>query len=140
MGSLQLTGDRKVAHCFYYTSTFASALIIGLVRSWRLALVLSTCVLVIMGTVAPWVHFAHKWYIDMYGHFAEAGTLAEEVLGSIRTVKAFGSESQLGDRFAEVVEKARRIGRRLTLMESAALPVLCEFSASVVWYPARGSV
>jgi ABC-type multidrug transport system fused ATPase/permease subunit len=68
----------------------------------------------------------------MYGHFAEAGTLAEEVLGSIRTVKAFGSERQLGERFAEVVEKARRIGRRLTLMESAALPILCEFRCADV--------
>ena len=51
-----------------------------------------------MGTVAPWVHFAHKWYIRMFGHFAQAGTLAEEVLGSVRTVKAFGSERELEGR------------------------------------------
>lgn len=118
---------RKVAHCANYTSTFVTALIIGLVRSWRLALVLSTCVIVIMGTVAPWVHFAHKWYIRMFGHFAAAGTLAEEVLGSVRTVKAFGSEEQLEGRFGEMIEQARLLGKRLALMETTALPILCEY-------------
>lgn len=80
-----------------------------------------------MGTVAPWVHFAHKWYIQMFGHFAAAGSLAEEVLGSIRTVKAFGSEKQLGARFGEMIEQARLLGKKLAMMETTALPILCRF-------------
>lgn len=59
-------------------------------------------------------------------HIAKAGSLAEEVIGSIRTVQAFGKEKILGDKFADHIEQSKIVGRKGSIFEGFGLSIMCK--------------
>ncbi|KAF3897832.1 hypothetical protein GTR04_2451 [Trichophyton interdigitale] len=65
-------------------ATFVAALVISFIRYWKLALIMCSTVVaivVISGFVGTFVAKLNKTYL---GHFAEGGTVVEEVISSIR--------------------------------------------------------
>lgn len=62
----------------------------------------------------------------MLGHYAKAGSLAEEIFGSVRTVKAFASEKLLSQRFDALVKRGRAQGRKVAGSDGVGFPIISE--------------
>nr|XP_006814548.1 PREDICTED: multidrug resistance protein 1-like [Saccoglossus kowalevskii] len=99
-------GD-KLGQFFQFFSTFIAGFIVGFVYGWELTLVI-LCVsplLAICGAVmVKMMTSATSHELDAY---AQAGSIAEEVLSSIRTVVAYGGESKEVERYTENLKLAR---------------------------------
>lgn len=109
-----------------FFATFITGFALAYARSWRLALALSSILPVIM--VAGFIMFTaiSKFTVGSLEYVSKAGTLAEEVIGSIRTIHAFGTSLVIGKRFDGYIEKARLMGRKGSVIEAAGLSVMCK--------------
>ncbi|WVR08476.1 hypothetical protein IAU60_005531 [Kwoniella sp. DSM 27419] len=116
--------SEKIALIFQYLGTFFCGFILAFARSWRLALAVSSILPVIMIAGFIMMSAMAKFGTGALQHIAQAGTLAEEVIGSIRTVQAFGKQKILGAKFNEHIEKSRKLGKKGALIEAAGLSVM----------------
>ena len=57
---------------------------------------------------------------------AKGGTLAEEVVGSIRTVQAFGTARVLGDKYKEFVARSGKVQAKGSPVEGGGLAIMCK--------------
>lgn len=57
-------------------------------------------------------------------YVAESGSLAEEVISTIRTAQAFGTQKILSGLYDEHVEGSRRVASKAAIFHSAALAVM----------------
>ncbi len=55
---------------------------------------------------------------------SKGGTLAEEIISSIRTVQAFGTMGVLGDKFNGLIAKSRAMGIKGSLIEGCGLSIM----------------
>lgn len=110
-----------------FAATFVTGFALAYARSWRLALALSAILPVIM--VAGFIMFTaiSKYTVGSLEYVAKAGTLAEEVIGSVRTIHAFGTSLVIGKRFDGMIEKARVMGRKGSIIEATGLSIMCKF-------------
>jgi ATP-binding cassette subfamily B (MDR/TAP) protein 1 len=58
---------------------------------------------------------------------AKGGTLAEEVIGSIRTVQAFGTTTILGKKYTEFIDRSGRAQMKGSPIEGGGLAIMCEY-------------
>ncbi|WVQ86009.1 hypothetical protein IAT38_008177 [Cryptococcus sp. DSM 104549] len=116
--------SEKVALVVQYFGTFCCGFALAFARSPRLAGALFSIfpVIIISGTVM--MTFMTKHSSKALEHVAKAGTLAEEVVGSIRTVYAFGKQKLLGGRFDEEVNKSKGEGKKGSAAEGAGVGVI----------------
>ncbi|KAJ7166952.1 P-loop containing nucleoside triphosphate hydrolase protein [Mycena filopes] len=101
--------SEKVPLSLFFSSGFISGFVIAFVRSWRLALVLMT-MLPFMSLIGSLLgKFVGRYTELSLKHVAEAGTLAEEAISSIRTTQAFGTQETLATLYDKFVDKARKV-------------------------------
>ena len=82
--------------------------IIPYIQNWRISLVLTAIVpvMAIMGGIMGKIMAtASKGEMDTYG---KAGSIAEEVLSSIRTVVSFGGQKKELENYSEAIKEAKR--------------------------------
>ncbi|KIK53745.1 hypothetical protein GYMLUDRAFT_925139 [Collybiopsis luxurians FD-317 M1] len=87
--------SEKVALVVSCLGSFFTGFIVAYARNWRLALAMSSllpCIAIAGGVVTG---LASKYTQISLKAIAESGTLAEEVISTIRTVQAFGTQSIL---------------------------------------------
>lgn len=80
-------------------ATFIAAFVIGFVRNWKLTLILTSTIVAINLIFAIGGSFIVKYSKANLNSFAEGGTVAEEVLSSIRNTVAFGTQKTLADQY-----------------------------------------
>ena len=119
--------SERVAIIVQYLSTFVTGFVLAFARGWRLALALSSILPVIVATGAIMMGAMTKFSTDSLENIAKAGTIAEEVIGSIRTIQAFGTTLLLGKKFNERIENSRRSGQQGTAIEAGGLATMCAF-------------
>ncbi|DAA77304.1 TPA_exp: putative ABC multidrug transporter [Trichophyton benhamiae CBS 112371] len=108
--------SEKVGLTLTALSTFFSAFIIGYVRYWKLALICSSTIVamvLVMGGISRFVVKSGRMTLVSYG---EGGTVAEEVISSIRNATAFGTQEKLARQYEVHLKEARKWGRRLQMM------------------------
>ena len=104
-------GD-KLAFIFQALGTFVGGLVLGFVYVWQLALVMIGCapIVIVLGGIVqrvscynvsifvmfslPHPQLVTKLTAQEQAQYAGAGAIAEEVIGSIRTVMAFGGQEK----------------------------------------------
>ncbi|CAL1712814.1 unnamed protein product [Somion occarium] len=100
--------SEKVALVVNFLSAFVTGFILAYVRSWRLALALSSilpCIGIMGGVMNKFV----STYMQLsLKHVAEGGTLAEEVISTIRTAQAFGTQNILGTLYDGHIQLAHK--------------------------------
>ncbi|KAI0455524.1 ABC transporter [Xylaria acuta] len=104
--------SEKVSLTFTAISTFLSAFVIGFIYYWKLTLILTSVVfalLLVMGTSSVLVVKYTKKSIQAH---AMGGTVAEEVLSSIRNAVAFGTERRLAQKYDEHLKVGEFYGFR----------------------------
>ncbi|GMS86081.1 hypothetical protein PENTCL1PPCAC_8256, partial [Pristionchus entomophagus] len=114
------TGD-KVALLIQYTAQFLGGFIVAFSYDWRLTLImmsLSPIMIFCGGFIAKVMATATAAQAKRY---AVAGSIAEEVLSSIRTVHAFNAQQHEVDRFEKALEAGRTEGIKKSIVVGAGL-------------------
>lgn len=102
--------SEKVPLALQSLSTFFSAFIIAFVRYWKLALILCSTIVAIVAFLAPVGRLLKKWTDLSLQQYGKGGTLAEEVLSSIRNAAAFNAQDKLASRYDVFLTTAERTG------------------------------
>jgi len=100
----------KVSVTAQAMATFCSGFIIAFIRQWKLALILScilpTMLLIFAGGGRRMAKLAAK----VVAEYSAAATIAEEVLSSVRTAQAFGTEEKLALQYDQSLIAAQKVG------------------------------
>ena len=93
-------------------ATFFSGFTIAFIRQWKLTLILSCLLpsmLLIFGGGGGYIA---KLAGRVVAEYSAAATIAEEVLSSIRTAQAFGTEEKLAKQYDTSLIAAQKVGYR----------------------------
>lgn len=100
----------KLGQVFQSLATLIAAFIIAFVSQWKLTLII-ICIppvlLVIIGGTATLDSMVET---DIIKNNAQAGTFAESILGSVRTIHAFNLRPRLVKEYASYTQKSREMG------------------------------
>ncbi|KAL2002600.1 hypothetical protein VTN02DRAFT_6410 [Thermoascus thermophilus] len=108
--------SEKVGLTLTALSTFITAFIIAYIKYWKLALICSSTILalvLLMGSGSRFIIKFSKQSLESYG---AGGTVAEEVISSIRNATAFGTQDRLAKQYEVHLKEAERWGVRLQVM------------------------
>uniref|UniRef100_A0A8C9NBQ8 ATP binding cassette subfamily B member 1 n=1 Tax=Serinus canaria TaxID=9135 RepID=A0A8C9NBQ8_SERCA len=130
-------GD-KVGLLVQALTTFVTGFIVGLIRGWKLTLVILAVSPVLGLSAALWAKVLSAFTDKEQAAYAKAGAVAEEVLGAIRTVIAFGGQEKEIKRYHKNLEDAKRIGIRKAITANismgAAFLLIYASYALAFWY------
>lgn len=108
--------SEKVSLTLTALATFVSAFVIGFIYYWRLTLILSStifAIVLVMGAGSKWII---EWTAKTQESYAKGGTVAEEVLSSIRNATAFNTQEKLARQYDEHLQEAEKWGKRMQIM------------------------
>ncbi|NWI87161.1 MDR1 protein, partial [Pitta sordida] len=130
-------GD-KVGLLVQYLTTFIAGFVVGLIRGWKLTLVILAVSPVLGLSAAVWAKVLSAFTDKEQAAYAKAGAVAEEVLAAIRTVIAFGGQEKEIKRYHKNLEDAKRIGIRKAITANismgAAFLLIYASYALAFWY------
>ncbi|KAI6167605.1 P-loop containing nucleoside triphosphate hydrolase protein [Pisolithus thermaeus] len=121
--TLQQGISEKVALVVCFLSTFLAGFVIAYTQSWRLALAISSIFPCIAITGGIMTKFATKYSQLTFQYVAESGTIAEEVISTIRTAHAFGSQKVLGSLFDKKIDSIRPVNKKAAIWQGCSLGV-----------------
>ena len=92
-----------------------SGLALGFTKGWQIALVVCGCLPVIVISRGLTATATKRLALSSQAMYAKAGAVAEEVLGGIRTVAAFGQEQRESERFDSFLHQGRKEGTKVAI-------------------------
>ncbi|KAI0350350.1 P-loop containing nucleoside triphosphate hydrolase protein [Trametes cingulata] len=113
--------SEKVALCVNFLAAFVTGFILAYVRCWRLALAMSSilpCIAIAGGVMN---RFISAYMQTSLKHVAEGGTIAEEVISTVRTAQAFGTQRILAGLYDERVHESRAVDLKAAVWHGAGL-------------------
>ncbi|KLO15998.1 P-loop containing nucleoside triphosphate hydrolase protein [Schizopora paradoxa] len=113
--------SEKVAIVVSFLSAFFTGFIVAYIRSWRLALAISSILPCIGITGAIMNRFISRYMQSSRDHIAKGGTVAEEVISTIRTAQAFGSQETLAGMYDGHVEVSHKIDLKSAFVHGISL-------------------
>lgn len=113
--------SEKVGLTLTAIATFVAAFVISFIRYWKLTLILSSTVVAIVVTLGAVGSFIAKLSKTYIAYFAEGGSVAEEVISSIRNATAFHTQEKLARQYDTYLIKAEKAG--FTLKSTASFMV-----------------
>ncbi|XP_018059638.1 PREDICTED: multidrug resistance protein homolog 49-like isoform X2 [Atta colombica] len=102
----------KLSIITYLITSFVSSVIISFVYGWLLTLVMLSCAPIIIIATAFVAKVQSSLSAKELTAYGQAGSVAEEVLASIRTVVAFNGEKKEVERYSEKLAPAEKSGIR----------------------------
>lgn len=102
-------------------SMFVTAIIVSFVRNWKLALIMCSVVVAIVGVMSTGSAVVTKFALAQIGAYGEAASLAQEALSSVKQVKALGIQQKLASRYEGHLGGVRSLGLRVRI--AAALMI-----------------
>ncbi|KZP29744.1 P-loop containing nucleoside triphosphate hydrolase protein [Athelia psychrophila] len=113
--------SEKVALCVEFLAAFVAAFILAYVRNWRLALALSSILPCIAIAGAVMTRAVSGYTAFSLRHISAGGTVAEEVIGTIRTAQAFGIQKVLAELYDTHVEESRKVDAKAAMWQGGGL-------------------
>jgi ATP-binding cassette, subfamily B (MDR/TAP), member 1 len=104
--------SEKIGLTLTAVATFFTAFVIGFITYWKLTLILCSSVLAITLTMGGGSTFIVKWDKRSIASYALGGTVAEEVLSSIRNATAFGTQDKLARQYDTHLVEAEKYGQK----------------------------
>ncbi|KAI5480306.1 ATP-binding cassette, subfamily B (MDR/TAP), member 1 [Pseudohyphozyma bogoriensis] len=114
----------KVSITVQFISIFITGFVVAIVRNWRLALVLSTIIPCIAGAGGVMNHFMSGYRRQMLEATAEGGTLAEEVISSVRNAHAFGTQKKLTAMYGIKNDITVKLGMTSSIFNGAGMSLI----------------
>lgn len=106
-----------------FLAAFVTGFVVAYVRSWRLALALSSILPCIAIAGAVMNKLVSRYMQQSLKHVAEGGSVAEEVISTIRTAQAFGTQRILSSIYDSHIEKAHIVDSKSALVHGCGLSV-----------------
>ncbi|KAF9113289.1 Multidrug resistance protein 1 [Mortierella sp. AM989] len=100
----------KVGLCLSSFATFVAGFVIAFTHGWRMSLVLLTSVPLMAVAGGLMAKYATSTTVDGQDSYAKAGGLAEQAIGSIRTVVAFDGQKRELNKFSAFLDDAYKSG------------------------------
>ncbi|CAF1942165.1 unnamed protein product [Rotaria magnacalcarata] len=134
------TGD-KVASALQFFASFIAGLILGLIKGWKLTLVLLAVSPVLFSSAVLFTKITATMTSQELKAYAKAGAIAEEVFGSIRTVFSFNGGAYESKRYEKYLRSAKISGIRKGALNGALMGaiwflVFCTYALGF-WYGAK---
>lgn len=108
--------SEKVGLTLTAIATFITAFVVAYARYWKLALICTSTIValvLIMGGGSRFIVKFGKMSLDSYG---AGGTVAEEVISSIRNTTAFGTQDKLAKQYETHLAEAEKWGIKLQMI------------------------
>ncbi|KDN70853.1 putative ABC transporter [Colletotrichum sublineola] len=105
--------SEKVGLTLAAFATFVSAFVIGFVHYWKLTLILLSTVVALMLSMGGGSTFIVKYSKQSIESYAHGGSLADEVISSIRNAIAFGTQDRLAKQYDVHLTKAETYGYKV---------------------------
>jgi ATP-binding cassette, subfamily B (MDR/TAP), member 1 len=105
--------SQKIALTLNGIATFITAFVIGFIKNAKLTAICMSTVFAITFTMGAGSRFMIKWAKKSLESYALGGSIAEEVLGSIRNATAFGTQDKLARLYDVHLLEARKWGWRV---------------------------
>jgi ATP-binding cassette, subfamily B (MDR/TAP), member 1 len=93
-------------------SMLISAFAVAFSQSWQLTLVMLAVVVLTMGLMGFIVSNDQKLEVNLLKRYEECSLVAEDALGSIKTVVAFGAVNKFLARYEVVLAQAEKVGKK----------------------------
>ncbi|KAI8962444.1 P-loop containing nucleoside triphosphate hydrolase protein [Daldinia sp. FL1419] len=104
--------SEKVGLTLTAVATFFSAYIIGFVFYWKLTLILCSSLFALVAVMGTGSRFVVKYTKQSISSYAAGGSVAEEVISSIRNAVAFGTQDTLAKQYDVHLTRAQYFGFR----------------------------
>lgn len=104
--------SEKVGLTLTAIATFVTAYVIAFIQYWRLALILTSTIVAIVVTMGIMGGIIVKYNKASLAAYATGGTVAEEVISSIRNATAFGTQDKLAREYDVHLTEAEKAGYR----------------------------
>ena len=128
----------KVGILIQSIATFVTGFIVAFTRGWQLTLVLCSVFPVLGTALMIFGKTIAKGQGAGSDHYAEAGSVAQEVISSIRTVVSFGGQKRELQRYQDKLEGAEKEGIKTGWINGASIGIVwvCIFSTYSLglWY------
>ncbi|KAI3802780.1 hypothetical protein L1987_30923 [Smallanthus sonchifolius] len=119
----EVMGD-KMPHFIYHIFTFICGYTVGFLKSWKVSLAVFA--------VTPLTMFCGVAYKAVYvglatkevNSYKKAGSIAEQAIGSIRTVFSFVAEENLAARYDAVLDESIPFGKKLGFAKGIGIGVI----------------
>lgn len=108
--------SEKIALTLTAIATFVTAFIIAFIKYWKLTLILTSTVFAIVGIMGAGSRFIIKYNKQSLESYALGGTVAEEVISSIRNATAFGTQDKLARQYDAHLTEAEKWGSKLKMI------------------------
>ncbi|KAH9238612.1 hypothetical protein K456DRAFT_1746635 [Colletotrichum gloeosporioides 23] len=105
--------SEKVGLTLAAIATFISAFVIGFIHYWKLTLILLSTVVALLLSMGGASSFIVKYSKQSIESYAHGGSLADEVISSIRNAVAFGTQDRLAKQYDEHLTKAEFYGYKV---------------------------
>lgn len=105
--------SEKVGLTLTGVATFVTAFVISFIKYWKLTLILTSTIFAIVAIMGGGSQFMVKWSAKSQASYAEGGTVAEEVLSSIRNATAFNTQDKLARQYDGHLKEAEKWGQRM---------------------------
>ncbi|XP_042050819.1 ABC transporter B family member 2-like [Salvia splendens] len=130
--------SEKVGKFLHYVSRFIVGFAVGFMRVWQISLVTLSIVPLIAIAGGIYAYVATGLIARVRKSYIEAGEIAEEVIGNVRTVHAFVGEEKAVKSYTESLLGTYKYGRKAGLAKGLGLGTLhCVLFLSwalLVWY------
>ncbi|KAF5338963.1 hypothetical protein D9611_008823 [Ephemerocybe angulata] len=120
---VQMGISEKVAIVITFLGAFVTGFVLAYVQSWRLALALSSMLPCIAITGGVMNKFLSKYMQLSLKHVAESGSLAEEVISTVRTAQAFGTQKKLSAIYDSHITKSETVDLKAAMWHGGSLSV-----------------
>ncbi|EOO02730.1 putative leptomycin b resistance protein pmd1 protein [Phaeoacremonium minimum UCRPA7] len=102
--------SEKVSLTLAALATFVTAFVIGFVEYWKLTLILSSTVFALLFCMGGGSQFIVKYSKQNINAYAQGGSVAEEVISSVRNAVAFGTQDRLAKQYDVHLTRAEGFG------------------------------
>ncbi|KAG9447575.1 hypothetical protein H6P81_013703 [Aristolochia fimbriata] len=131
----------KVGKFVQLIATFFGGFVIAFIKGWLLSLVMLSCIPLLVISGAAMSIFVSKMSNRGQAAYAEAGTIVEQTIGSIRTVVSFTGEKQAILKYNKTLKSAYQSsvqqGLAFGLGIGAVLLIIFGSYGLAVWYGAK---
>ncbi|QDS69927.1 hypothetical protein FKW77_001594 [Venturia effusa] len=105
-------------------ATFIAAFVIAFIKYWKLTLILTSTIFAIVLAMGSGSSFLIKWTARTQAEYAKGGTIAEEVLSSVRNATAFNTQDKLAKVYDTYLVTAEKFGRKLQTLLGGLIAVM----------------
>lgn len=105
--------SEKVGLTLQAVATFVAAFVIGFVSYWKLTLILLSTVVALLLCMGSASRFIVRFSRQNIAAYAQGGSVAEEVISSVRNAVAFGTQDRLAKQYDSHLIRAEIFGFKL---------------------------